>query len=52
MVHLVSFLVGGLGPAIDRFTLHLFAALAEKERAMISAGALCEARGTEAGSGA
>jgi hypothetical protein len=36
MVHPVSFLVGELGPDVDPFILHLFAALAEKERAMIS----------------
>jgi hypothetical protein len=33
MVHPVSFLVAELGPDVDPFTLHLFAALAEKERA-------------------
>jgi hypothetical protein len=31
------FLVADLGPEVDPFILHLFAALAEKERAMISA---------------
>jgi hypothetical protein len=37
MVHPVSFLVAELGPDVDPFILHLFAALAEKERAMIAA---------------
>src|SRR6202050_3723960 len=37
MVHRVPFLVAELGPDVDPFILHLFAALAEKERAMISA---------------
>jgi DNA invertase Pin-like site-specific DNA recombinase len=37
MAHRVSFLVADLGPDVDPFILHLFAALAEKERAMISA---------------
>jgi DNA invertase Pin-like site-specific DNA recombinase len=36
MVHRVPFIVAELGPDIDPFVLHLFAALAEKERAMIS----------------
>ena len=37
MAHRVSFLVAELGPDVDPFILHLFAALAEKERAMIAA---------------
>jgi DNA invertase Pin-like site-specific DNA recombinase len=37
MVHRVPFLVAELGPDVDPFILHLFAALAEKERALISA---------------
>ena len=37
MVHPVPFLVVVLGPDVDPFILHLFAALAEKERAMIGA---------------
>src|SRR5215470_7942912 len=37
MVHRVPFVVAELGPDVDPFILHLFAALAEKERAMISA---------------
>jgi DNA invertase Pin-like site-specific DNA recombinase len=37
MAHRVPFLVAELGPEVDPFILHLFAALAEKERAMISA---------------
>jgi DNA invertase Pin-like site-specific DNA recombinase len=37
MVHRVPFLVAELGPEVDPFILHLFAALPEKERAMISA---------------
>ena len=35
MSHRVPFLVAELGPDVDPFVLHLFAALAEKERAMI-----------------
>jgi DNA invertase Pin-like site-specific DNA recombinase len=37
MVHKVSFIVAELGVNADPFTLHLYAALAEKERALISA---------------
>lgn len=37
MVHKVPFLVAELGADVDPFILHLFAALAEKERVMISA---------------
>jgi DNA invertase Pin-like site-specific DNA recombinase len=37
MSHRVPFLVAELGPDVDPFVLHLFAALAEKERALISA---------------
>lgn len=37
MAHRVPFLVAELGSDVDPFILHLFAALAEKERAMISA---------------
>jgi DNA invertase Pin-like site-specific DNA recombinase len=37
MAHRVPFLVAELGPDVDPFILHLFAALAEKERAMIAA---------------
>ena len=33
MAHRVPFLVAELGPDVDPFILHLFAALAEKERA-------------------
>jgi DNA invertase Pin-like site-specific DNA recombinase len=36
MAHKVPFLVVELGPDVDPFVLHLFAALAEKERALIS----------------
>jgi len=36
MVHKVPFLVAEFGPDVDPFVLHLFAALAEKERALIS----------------
>ena len=36
MVHWVPFLVADLGPDVDPFILHLFAALAPKERALIS----------------
>jgi len=37
MAHRVPFIVAELGADVDPFILHLFAALAEKERAMISA---------------
>jgi DNA invertase Pin-like site-specific DNA recombinase len=37
MAHRVPFVVAELGPDVDPFILHLFAALAQKERAMISA---------------
>ena len=36
MVHRVPFVVAELGPDVDPFILHLLAARAEKERAMIS----------------
>ena len=36
MAHRVPFVVADLGPDVDPFILHLFAALAQKERAMIS----------------
>lgn len=36
IAHKVPFLVADLGPDVDPFVLHLFAALAEKERALIS----------------
>jgi DNA invertase Pin-like site-specific DNA recombinase len=36
MVHRVPFICADLGPSVDPFILHLFAALAEKERTMIS----------------
>jgi DNA invertase Pin-like site-specific DNA recombinase len=36
MAHKVPFLVAELGPDVDPFVLHLFAALADKERALIS----------------
>jgi DNA invertase Pin-like site-specific DNA recombinase len=37
MAHRVPFLVAELGADVDPFVLHLFAAMAERERAMISA---------------
>ncbi len=37
MAHRVPFVVADLGPDIDPFILHLYAALSEKERALISA---------------
>src|SRR3954469_25935122 len=37
MAHRVPFIVAELGPDADPFMLHLYAALAEKERALISA---------------
>jgi len=36
MAHRVPFIVAELGPDVDPFILHLFAAIAEKERALIS----------------
>ena len=36
MAHRVAFVVAELGPDVDPFVLHLYAALAEKERALIS----------------
>lgn len=55
MAHRVPFIVADLGPDVDPFILHLFAALAEKERAMIStrtkaALAAAKARGVALGS--
>jgi DNA invertase Pin-like site-specific DNA recombinase len=54
MAHRVPFLVAELGPEVDPFILHLFAALAEKERAMIGARtkaalAAAKARGVKLG---
>jgi DNA invertase Pin-like site-specific DNA recombinase len=54
MAHKVPFIVTELGPDVDPFVLHLYAALAEKERAMISqrtkAGlAAAKARGQKLG---
>jgi len=54
MAHRVPFVVAELGPDIDPFVLHLFAALAEKERALISARtraalAAAKERGTKLG---
>src|ERR1700691_1938885 len=55
MAHKVPFLVAELGPDVDPFVLHLFAALAEKERALIAtrtrqALAAAKARGVTLGS--
>ena len=54
MAHRVPFLVAELGPDVDPFILHLFAVLAEKERAMIAtrtkaALAAAKARGVKLG---
>ena len=54
MAHKVPFLVAELGPDVDPFVLHLFAALAEKERSLIStrtrqALAAAKARGVTLG---
>ncbi len=54
MAHRVQFMVAELGSDVDPFILHLFAALAEKERAMIStrtkaALAAAKARGVRLG---
>jgi DNA invertase Pin-like site-specific DNA recombinase len=51
MVHKIPFLVADLGADVDPFVLHLYAALAEKERALVSqrtkaALAAAKARGT------
>src|SRR5580700_2094761 len=55
MAHKVPFLVAELGPDVDPFVLHLFAALAEKERSLIAsrtrqALAAAKARGVTLGS--
>jgi DNA invertase Pin-like site-specific DNA recombinase len=54
MAHRVPFVVTELGPAVDPFVLHLYAALAEKERALIagrtkSALAAAKAKGVTLG---
>jgi DNA invertase Pin-like site-specific DNA recombinase len=54
MAHRVPFLVAELGPDVDPFILHLFAALAEKERSLIAtrtkaALAAAKARGVKLG---
>ncbi|HEY1945334.1 MAG TPA: recombinase family protein [Roseiarcus sp.] len=54
MSHRVPFVVAELGPDVDPFVLHLYAALAEKERALIaartkSALAAAKARGVRLG---
>jgi DNA invertase Pin-like site-specific DNA recombinase len=54
MAHRVPFLVAELGPDVDPFVLHLYAALAEKERALIaartkSALAAAQAKGVKLG---
>jgi DNA invertase Pin-like site-specific DNA recombinase len=36
MAHRVAFVVAELGADVDPFVLHLYAALAEKERALIA----------------
>src|SRR5437899_160877 len=54
MAHKVAFLVADLGPDVDPFILHLYAALTQKERALISkrtteALAAAKARGVALG---
>ena len=54
MAHRVPFLVSDLGPDVDPFVLHLYAALAEKERTLIagrtkSALAAAKAKGVRLG---
>ena len=36
MLHKIPFIVAELGPNVDPFMLHIYAAVAEKERALIS----------------
>ena len=57
MAQRVPFIVAELGPDVDPFMLHVYAALAEKERALISertkaATGGCEGKGGEAGQSA
>jgi hypothetical protein len=50
MTHKVPFIVAGLGPDVDPFVLPLYAALVEKERALISKGlAAAKAKGRKLG---
>lgn len=54
MAHRVPFFVAELGPEVDPFVLHLYAALAQKERALIagrtkSALAAAKAKGIKLG---
>jgi len=54
MAHKVPFIVAELGSGVDPFMMHIYAALAEKERAMISARtkaalAAAKAKGTRLG---
>ena len=54
MAHKVPFIVTELGADVDPFVLHLFAALAQKERALISKRtkeglAVAKARGAKLG---
>src|SRR5262249_645197 len=54
MVHRVPFIVAELGPEVDPFMLHIYAALSQKERALISARTkdalrAAKARGRELG---
>jgi DNA invertase Pin-like site-specific DNA recombinase len=54
MAHRVPFIVTELGSDVDPFVLHLFAALAQKERSLISARTkeglkAAQARGTQLG---
>jgi DNA invertase Pin-like site-specific DNA recombinase len=55
MANRVPFLVAEMGPNVDPFMLHIYASLAEKERALISqrtkaALAVAKARGVKLGS--
>jgi DNA invertase Pin-like site-specific DNA recombinase len=57
MAHKVPFVVAELGPDVDPFVLHPYAALAEKERALISKRtkeglAVVKARGQKLGNAA
>src|ERR1700680_1196063 len=51
MAHRVPFLVAELGPDVDPFMIHIYAALAEKERALISQRTLAALKAAKARGG-